>query len=866
MSVIPGTARRPSPLPLELTPLFGRERECEQLRGMLATPGTRLVTITGPGGVGKTRLALHVASTIAEDDDDSVAYLTLASIRDAALVLPEIAQSFGVFSAAQDAAEDQLVAVLEDRQILLVLDNMEQVLGAAPELANVLARCPGVTMLVTSQAPLAIPGEQLYPLAPLPLPTSPQAPTEEILRSDAVSLFIQRARSVNPNLRVDDRAAGTIAEICRRLDGLPLAIELAAARTSILSPEALLARLSNRLQVLGGERRGVPDRLRTMRNAIAWSYDLLSADEQVLFRQLAVFAGGFSLDAVEAMVAARELDRDPLDVLGALVNHSLLQPDPAPSDEARFLMLETLRDFGLEQLDETGEANAAYLTHATWFVDLAERAEPALIGSEQETWINRLDLETDNLRAATEWALASGHPELALRIGGAIWRFCSIRGLASDCLSWLQRAFAATPPDSPWRIRGLIGAGNMAEDLRQLDQAQALFEETVARSRAAGDLLGETRGLTGVGIVAHDRGDYATARAHHEQALEVARRSGDPRSIAVASGNMAGLSYFQGELDAAERYWEECLAITERLGDVTSEALTAGNLGALAYERGDLQRAEELQRRALGLQRQMRSSRDLPFTLVNLGEIACLLGDYTQSHDCFAEAIALLREDGNEAIEGVALNGAAKLAMAQGEPTRAAALLVDSTKLLADHDNPFALIENADVTAALCGDRGNHAGVAEMLAAADRARRELDTEPTPQKRSQMEPIETAARAALSRAAWDRAWEAGQALDIPAMTRRIETLAREIVGRRQPSIEPSEVAPEAEPTGQAESILTARETEVLRLLVQGKSTREVSDALFISPRTTSTHITNILGKLGVSTRTAAVALAMREGLV
>jgi predicted ATPase/DNA-binding CsgD family transcriptional regulator/Tfp pilus assembly protein PilF len=863
MSVSPRFTRRPSPLPAALTPLLGRDDESGQLRSLLDDPAIRLVTITGPGGVGKTRLALHVAASLLDDDRD-VAYVPLAAIHDAAKVLPAIVQAFGVFSDPHDAPEDQLVGVLGDAEVLLVLDNLEQVRGVSPALGAILARSPGVTMLVTSQAPLNISGEQLFPLAPLPIPATSETSAGDILKAEAVALFVQRARAVNPNLTVDDRAAATIAEICRRLDGLPLAIELAAARTNILSPEALLARLSNRLQVLGGDRRGVPDRLRTMRNAVAWSYDLLPAEEQALFRHMAVFVGGISLDAVEAIAPAG--DRDAFDLLGALVDHSLVQPDLTGGAEARFQILETLRDYGLEQLDVTGEADAAHRAHAAWVLALAERAEPELTGPDQGEWLDALDGESENIRAAVEWALAQGDAETALGIAAATWRFAPERGLTSDYRGWLARGLARLDPaPTSLRCRTQLGAGYLAEDQRDLDAARERFAAALETARAIGDRLLESRAHVGLGTVEHDRADYAAALPHHEAALAAARAANDRRAMAIALSNVGAVSYFQGQLADAERAWEEGRAIVAALGDVRMEAISTNNLGANASERGDFERAEELLTRTLQLQRQLNSQRDLPFTLINLGEAARGLGDYTLAHDHLAEAVQLLREAGNPAIEGHALHGLSALALDQGEVAQAASLLLESTRLVAEADDRHTILDNAELLGAIAIAAGNHAAAAEMLGASATLREALEAPPNPVARRQLDAIAAAVGKALGAAEVELQRTEGTRHTVETLPRRISAIAREIVGPRR-SLAGAAVTATGGVVAANAPKLTNRELEVLRLLAQGKSTAEVSEMLFISQRTTSTHITNILGKLDVDSRTAAVALALRLGLV
>jgi predicted ATPase/DNA-binding CsgD family transcriptional regulator/Tfp pilus assembly protein PilF len=846
-------------LPGEITPLLGRDREAGQVRGLLDDPAIRLVTIIGPGGVGKTRLALDVAQGALADDRD-VAFVPLSAITDPQLVLPAILRALGVYRESDDAPVDRLADLLGDRSVLLVLDNFEQVRGAAVDLAAVLGHCRGLTVLVTSQAPLGISGEQLFPLAPMPLPPAGATRLADIEASDAVRLFAARARAANPAFDLDERTAATVADICRRLDGLPLAIELAAARVRLLSPEALLARLSNRLRVLGGERRDVPDRLRTMRHAIAWSYDLLAPDEQRLFRQLAVFVDGATLEAVEAI--AQPSDRTAFDVLGALVDHSLVQPAPQPSGEMRFVLLGAIRDYGLEQLDAGDETEVAHLAHAGFFVALAEAAMPAMTGRGQQAWLERLEPEAANFRAAATWALDHGQPELALRIGGAAWRFFGMRGLARDCVDWLRRALSADQSrTSPWRVRGLIGLGNLYEDVRDLDTAHSHFLEARELAAAAGDLSGEAQAIIGLATLAHDAGRYDEALQIHTEATGLARASGDRHALARSLGNLGAVSYYLGRLDDAERYWEEARQLMASLGDIANEATSTGNLGALAYERGDLARSEALHQQALALQRHIRSTRDIPYSLINIAGVATLQGHYQLARESLGEAIALLRETGNTAVEGVALNVAAGLALAEGKPAEAASHLIDSVRLVSDAGDQRAVIEDAELLAETCVASGNFAAAAELLAAADRGRRDLGTEATPQKVAELARIAEAIGGVIDIDAEVAARAAGGRLALDALPRRITTIAREIVGERhQPVTIAARVVPAPVDYG-----LTARELEVLRLLTEGRTTEQISDLLYISPRTATTHLTHIMGKLAVPSRTAAVALALREGI-
>jgi len=854
--------RQPTSLPTVLTPVVGRDADLDRVLALIDEPSNRLITLTGPGGVGKTRLALHIAATLIDEFERDVVYVPLAAIRDAELVLPTIGQALGVTVAATDSWEDRLVGALGERQsLLLVLDNFEQLLDAALSVANLLARCPETTILITSQAALGIAGEQLYPLPPLPTPAQDQTTADAIMRADAVALFVARAQAVKPTIVIDDRSAMTIAEICRRLDGLPLAIELAAARVNILSPNALLARLSNRLQVLQGERRGVPDRLRTMRHAIAWSYELLTPAEQELFRRMSVFAGGFSLEAAEALFAVGDDQRDAWTVLSVLVDHSLVQAASHPAGDVRFLILETLRDYGLEQLDLRGETDVARKSHAMYFLELSETAEPRILGIDQELWLKKLESEWENLRTAMEWSLQAGEEVIVLRILSAIRRFCTARGHVTESRGFLERALAATSADqSMSRCRGLIAAGNLAEDQGDLDIAQRYFTQSRDIAIGLGDKTNEAMSLIGLGYVAHDRGDYAAALDSHGRAATLGREIDDRRCLGTALGNLASVSYFRGNLDAARRYWEESGQIFRALGDHLTEALAIGNLGSVAAEQGDFDLAERLQRKVLALQRRLGNAPNIALALINLADISQHLGDFTLANDQLSEAIPILRELGLKGQEGIGLNTLAAATFAQGDAPRAAAIILESVRLLSEVGDQLSIAGNTDLLARICEARESHGVAIELMAAAAALRGRLGSVANTVNQAEIDALAERLRMSVSAGDFERHWQAGSGLDLGALTRRIVIVAREIVGPLRPRpVLPEPVAPEPEHN------LTNREIEVLRLLTEGSSTRDISGALFISPRTATTHINNIFVKLEVSSRSAAVAWAMRAGL-
>ena len=656
-----------APLPSALTSFVGREGERERLRTLLASH--RLVTITGPAGTGKTRLALETARALAPGFNDGVFFVPLATLDDPAQVPIALASALGMteggalpgdsLTAPEDVVGQRTLERLRGRQVLLVLDNFEQVVEAAAFIGRLLAAAPRLKVLVTSRLSLHVTGEHELPLAPLEVPRlSRHTVAEEVRRSPAVELFVERARAVVPGFSLTDTNVRAVAELVVRLDGLPLAIELAAARSKLLSPQAMLTRLGERLDLLSGGPRDLPTRHRTLRQAIRWSYDLLDSDRQRLFRWLAPFVGGLSLEAAEAVGRALALDEATLiRTIETLVDQSLLRREDRGDGETRLRLLETIRTFGLERLDEEGETGAARLLHASLAARQAERAEPHLTGQHQQRWLERLASEQDNLRSALGWALETGDASLALRLTTPLWRFWLARGQLDEGRRALEQALDFDPtgvPPGP-RADALFGLATLVHNQGENPRARQLLEQCLEVRRQAGDRGGEAETLVNLAWVANETSDLDTAETLSHQALELHRQLDDPRGLALANNGRGWAACYRGRPIEAIEHFERCLALHRRGNDPRGVAFGLSNLAWAEQLAGLHPEAQAHLDEAVDTLSRLGDTLHLAWALVIRARGAVARADFRAARDDLDQCLPLWRDGGNRSGQAWAL-------------------------------------------------------------------------------------------------------------------------------------------------------------------------------------------------------------------
>ncbi len=854
--------RRPSPIPRD--GFFGRESETAEVLELLARPDISCLTILGPGGVGKTRLAMQIAHALSiqpvEPFPEGIWFVQLASINDPTLVPGQIAEVLDL-ELSDESPVESLISFLRERESLLILDNIEQVIEIADLVSRIASECQDVKIVATSRRSLRISGEQEYTLAPLPIPQN----DSDLATSPAVALFIQRAHMVNPMITFDARTVETVGEICRRLDGLPLAIELAASRVKALAPSALLKQLDNRLRLLTSGPRDAPVRQQTLRSTIGWSYDILAPEERMLFRRLAIFSGGFTLDSAEAIATRTGFDPtgvDVLDVIASLVDHSLIQSMGDESNGSRWTMLETIREFGIEQLRELGELESVQAAHAEVQAALSAGAEYGLYDAEQTTWIRRLSDEQNNIRAALTWAINNGRRDVALRIAGPIWRYWSFRHMGLEGRTWLANVLAI-PGDAQPVAFGLAlrGAGCLAEDVGDYSSAQRYHEQAREIWEEIGDRPRLSRTIDDLGNVAHDQGEFEAAIALHTEAYDIAKTSGYRRGMTRSLSNLGATSYLQGDLATARERWQATLD-SGTIDDPISQAMVLNNIGVACLQLGDLDQATSFLDQALAIHREIGTQSTTADVFINLSDVAIRRGQFEQSRSYFEEAIELYRQaDDPKGLHNAhfSLGG---IEIDRGNTHEALDAFAESLRFADRANNRLGMADALDQIASFTADFDRVEEAAILAGSARAIRAETKSVPLPNLQQFNETLLARLRKSLGEDRFDASILSGGQIPARQATARALKLAAELTTLKAPVREKRATTELASDPFR----LTKREIEVLRLLAEGKTDRDIAGALWISPRTAGTHVANILGKLEVDTRASAVAAAFRHNLL
>jgi predicted ATPase/DNA-binding CsgD family transcriptional regulator len=801
-------------LPVQLTSFIGRKRELGAVKYLLST--SRLVTLTGASGCGKTRLALRVAAELTDQYIDGVYWVEFARLTDSALVPQAVAKVLNVVEQSGTPMMDTLLDLLGDRQILLVLDNCEHLLAACAQLVEAFAGCPRIKVLATSREPLGVIGEALYPVLPLALPAT-HISLDEIRRVESVQLFVERARSILPTFGLTAENAETVSAICRDLDGIPLAIELASARVNVLSVNQIQERLDHRLDLLVSTARA-DKRHRTLRAAIDWSYDHLSSSEQLLLQRLTLFTAGFTLSTAESVCAWGEIQReDVLDLLSSLVSKSLVVAETLQSSEARYRLLVTIRQYAQEKLRDSGEWISTHDHYLACWLRLTEEVAPKLREQYQQLWFDWLETENDNIRAALSWALEQQRIEAGMRIGTALYSFWTTRAYLREGYTWYERFLHQADDRVPLavHVNALTWSSVMASILGDAVAGTARGQEAVALCEAAGEegkpLLAVT--LIGVATGARAEGDYQMSYRVGERLLELYRELDDQVALGTGIMMLGGMAVVLGKHNTARSLLEESMALARAAGDKYRIALTLNYMGDLARSERQVVQAQSTYEESLSILRELGATNEVPATLHNLAYVCLYQGDIERAHALFYESLEAQRAQTNQdgILEG--LRGYAALASATG-------LAAESARLYA---------------AAFANGRG------------------VDSASLwPLEKLEYDHYIGLARASLS----DAEFEAEQAKGrILSMEQAIAYALKLPFGPPKPSqkgLKPLQV-------------LTEREREVVTLIARGLSNGEIAAELVLSKRTVEHHMANILSKLGFTNRAQIVRWALENGL-
>lgn len=902
----------PSNLPIPPNLFIGRVALIEEICNLITLENVRLLTLTGPGGVGKTRIAIRAAERLLPNFEDGAWFVPLAPIGNPNLILSAIANALGIKEEGSTSLRPLLEGYLHDKSLLLVLDNFEQVASAAPQITDLISNAPGVQVIITSRMPLRTYGEHEYQVPLMDLPdeiSGRKTGLKWLANYDAVRLFVARAREIDTRFALTAANADAIVAICRRLDCLPLALELAAARLRLFSPQALLSRLGKALPLLTGGARDLTARQQTLRNAIAWSYDLLDPVEQRLFALMSVFVGGSTLDAIQPLhrfwisdtqavpgskAGSSVSTRDPqlsldegllLDKVESLISQNLLRRRDQSNSEPRFSMLATIREYAWERLADSGQECAARDAHAAFFLSLAEQFDKDLRGPKQGEWLDRLEREHDNLRAAIQWYLEDGQGEQAARMGSWLWWFWHTKGYVSEGRQWLERVLAIASTDSPDRpetFRSTLaavynGAGALAGSQSDYLVATDFLAKSMKINRDMDDKRGLARTLNNMGIFLSYQGAYAEAELCFKESFDLKQEIGDLIGLSSAYNRLAQIAHVRGNYDQAINFYNTSLKLRRERGDTIWIADTLQNMADLYFDLGQVAHCAELANESLALAEEAGYKLGQALVSMRLGAVHCELGEYDKAAVYLDSSLELARSLGDTGGIAKALKGLGQVSAARQDYDKANGFFQDALRtqveareynvemadmlewLAAIYISP-SLSENAEAEKYA----ENARRVAHLLGAVETRRKEMGAPISPVSRARFHRTEQAARTLLGQAAFELAFKSGHATPFEQAAMLALQGWQEVRGLEIGASEST--APQVLASNSLSQLeLTEREAEVLHLLAAGLTNKDIGENLVLSHRTVQSHLYNIFNKLGVTTRSAATRIAIELGL-
>ncbi len=855
-------------LPVPLTPLIGREQQVQEVCELLRQTPVRLVTLTGAPGVGKTRLSLEVAFALRGDFADGVFFVSLAALSNPTQVMAAIAQALQVREASDRSLLEQVRAALRDRHVLVLIDNFEQVVQAAPQLVDLLTFCPHLTFLVTSRVALHISGEHEFLVLPLTIPDLRYLPTwKAIAQFASVTLFVQRAQAVQFDFQLTEENAPVLAEICARLDGLPLAIELAAARIKLLPPQTLLTRLEHRLNILTGGLRDMPVRQQTLHSTISWSYDLLSEEEQRLFRRLSVFVGGYTLQAAEAVCnGSLDLHTSVLNLLALLVDKSLLLQIGHERGESRLLMLETLREYALERLAESGEMETVQQAHAVYYLAFAEQAGPELVSHQQHLWLGLVAREYENLRAAFTWFLRSGDQERSACLAGNLIWFWWNQGRLLEGWHWIGQVLSQDMSgiSTAARIKVLYAAGAFAFFLRYEEQASTWLQESLACSWASGDAAGvasASLALTHQWLI---HGNIAMARRQAEETFAWIGERGviHPWVLACVLFPMGSLAMATGDYAQAKAFYEHSIALFSEAGDIYFRAEMLTHLADISIAQGNTSKAHQLLEEALLLSRKVSNSWAISWLLSILGRSALSLGDVPRAHFLLTEGLKIFQQQGDQHGMASVSSLLAQTAVLQQDYRTACAMAKQSLKYFRSINVQEGITTCLEELAQALARQGRAVSAAQLCGTVQRQREAAGLRISSLERDSHTRLVEYIRDQIGEQPFLHAWDIGKTM-IPEQA--LEDALQPIISLVKTNIAsllPAATSPASPPPAG----LTKREYEVVLLLAKGLTNAQIAEQLVISLVTVKSYLRTIYSKLGTTNRVGTMRYALDHHLL